>query len=148
MSDESSQAQQCLFCGITAGESIASVVYEDDVVVVFMDRYPVVPGHLLVVPRTHSVGLTDTDEETSTHVWRVGHRMSHAIRRSSLRSEGINVLLCDGVAAAQTVFHLHLHIIPRFDGDGWRGLGHVAAERERAELDREAAAIRAALETI
>ena len=84
-----------------------------------MDLNPVTPGHLLVVPRTHAVGLEDLDAATSAHVWSVGHDMAAALRRSGMRCEGINVLLCDGEVAFQTVFHFHLHVIPRYAGDGW-----------------------------
>src|SRR6476620_1734550 len=98
----------CVFCAIAAHQAEASVVYEDETVVVFMDLNPVTPGHLLVVPREHAVGLEDLDRATSAHVWSVGHDMARALRRSSLRPEGINVLLCDGEAAFQTVFHFHL----------------------------------------
>lgn len=136
--------QTCLFCEITAGYSDASEVFEDDTVVVFMDRYPVTPGHLLVVPRRHAVGLEDIDETTGEHVWAVGHRMARALRRSTLGSEGINVLLCDGEVAFQTAFHFHLHIIPRYRDDGWT-IEPDVQERARDLLDTDAAAIQAAL---
>lgn len=135
---------QCIFCVIVAGEADASVVFEDETAIAFMDLHPVTPGHLLVVPRKHAVGLEDLDGATSTHVWSVGHQMARALRRSSLRCEGINMLLCDGKAAFQTVFHFHLHVIPRYEGDGWEIIPDPL-ERDRAALDREAQAIRDAL---
>ncbi|WP_231979069.1 HIT family protein [Tessaracoccus coleopterorum] len=107
-----SAAQVCIFCAIAGGQHEASVVYEDESVVAFMDRYPVTRGHLLVVPRLHVVGLDDLDAVTSAHTWSVGHEIARALRRSSLACEGINVLVCDGEAAFQSVFHFHLHIIP------------------------------------
>lgn len=134
----------CIFCAIVERSAEASIVFEDETVVVFMDRYPVTPGHLLVVPRVHAVGLEDIDEATSAHVWSVGHDMARALRRSGMRCEGINVFLCDGKAAFQTVFHFHLHIIPRYPGDGWR-ITHGTAERERSLLDSDAQAIKAAI---
>ena len=91
-----SPAQECVFCAIAARQAEASVVYEDETVVAFMDLYPVTPGHLVVVPRKHAVGLEDLDGATSAHVWSVGHDMARALRRSSLGCEGINVLVCDG----------------------------------------------------
>jgi histidine triad (HIT) family protein len=139
--DTESTRDGCLFCDIAARQSEASVVYEDETVVAFMDRYPVTPGHLLVVPRKHSVGLEDLDGETSGRVWSVGHGLARALRRSTLAPEGINVLLCDGEAAFQTVFHFHLHVIPRYSGDGWE-IEPDTQERERTLLDRDAAAIR------
>lgn len=131
----------CVFCSIAAGEGEASVVFEDDTVVAFMDAFPVTPGHLLVVPRQHAVGLEDLDKETSTHVWSVGHDLARALRRSTLRPDGINVFLCDGEAAFQTVFHFHLHVIPRYLGDGW-SVGLDTLDRGREVLEGDAKAIR------
>jgi histidine triad (HIT) family protein len=134
----------CIFCAIVAGEAEASVVFEDETVVAFMDLNPVTPGHLLVVPRKHAVGLEDLDETTSAHVWSVGHDMSRALRRSRLRCEGINVLLCDGEVAFQTVFHFHLHVVPRYRGDGWSIIPEPI-ERERSLLDNDAQKIKDAI---
>ena len=141
-----SAGQGCVFCAIVAREAQASVVYEDETVVVWMALHPVTPGHLLVVPRKHAVGLEDLDRVTSAHVWSVGHDMAGALRRSSMRCEGINVFLCDGEVAFQTVFHFHLHVIPRYAGDGWKlppDLEEV--ERERSLLDTDAQAIKDAI---
>lgn len=135
---------ECIFCAIAAGRAEASLVYEDATVVVFMALHPVVPGHLLVVPREHAVGLEDIDPVTSAHVWSIGHEVSRALRRSGMRCEGINVFLCDGEAAFQTVFHFHLHVIPRYAGDGWTILPDEV-ERERSLLDGEAQVIRDAI---
>jgi len=116
-------------------------VYEDDTVVAFMDLNPVTPGHLLVVPRGHAVGLEDLDRAVGAHVWAVAHDMSRALRRSSLRCEGINLFLCDGEVAFQSVFHVHLHVIPRYAGDGWTLTGE-SVRRERSLLESEAQAIK------
>jgi diadenosine tetraphosphate (Ap4A) HIT family hydrolase len=134
----------CVFCAIVAGEAEASLVHEDETVVVFMALHPVVPGHLLVVPRRHAVGLEDLDAVTSAHVWSVGHAMAGAMRRSKLRCEGINILVCDGETAFQTVFHFHLHVIPRYVGDGWT-IVPDEVERARVLLDGDAQAIRDAI---
>ncbi|WP_062431280.1 HIT family protein [Herbidospora daliensis] len=134
----------CVFCAIVGGEAEASVPYADDRVMVVMDIAPVTPGHLLVIPRAHAVGFEDLDEDTGAHVWRIGHRMARALRRSGLRCDGVNVFLADGEAAFQEVFHVHLHVFPRYEGDGFR----IEADwntRERTLLDREAEAIRRAL---
>ncbi|MFD0886369.1 HIT family protein [Streptosporangium algeriense] len=136
-----------MFCAIVRGEAEASVPYADDRVMVIMDIGLVTPGHLLVVPRVHAVGLEDLDEETSTHVWRIGHRMGRALRRSGLRCAGVNLFLADGEAAFQEVFHFHLHVFPRFEGDGFR----IAAEwgtRARDLLDQEARAVRSGLQEL
>ena len=139
-----SPAQECIFCAIAANQAEASMVYEDETVVAFMDLHPVTQGHLLVVPREHAVGLEDLDIATSAHIWSVGHDMARALRRSSMRCEGINVLLCDGEVAFQTIFHFHLHVIPRYTGDGWT-IKPESLERERSLLDRDAKAIKVAI---
>lgn len=136
----------CVFCAVAAGRHEASVVYEDDIVVAFMDLNPVTQGHVLVVPRVHAAGLEDLDADTSAHAWSVGHNIARALRRSEFSCEGINMLVCDGEAAFQTVFHFHLHVIPRYRGDGWTGFDHNTVERERSLLNRDAQVIRDALE--
>ena len=138
------RSEQCVFCAIVAGDTEASLVYADEVAVVFMDVNPVTPGHLLVVPRSHAVGLEDLDEDTSAHVWSLGHQMARALRRTSLRCEGITVFLADGEAAFQEVFHFHLHVFPRFAGDGF-SIDADWKQRPRDLLDAEAQSIAAAL---
>ncbi|MFD1717912.1 HIT family protein [Georgenia deserti] len=139
-----SAAERCIFCAIATGHAEASVVYEDEIVVAFMDLNPVTPGHLLVVPRKHAVGLEDLDRVIGAHVWSVGHDMARALRRSDMGCEGINVFVCDGEVAFQTVFHFHLHVIPRYAGDGWT-ICPESQERERSLLDSDAQAIKDAI---
>ncbi|HSM25696.1 MAG TPA: HIT family protein [Anaerolineaceae bacterium] len=110
----------CIFCKILAGKAPANVVYEDEVCIVFMDIQPVTPGHMLVVPRQHFVGLSDLKEEIGGHLFRVGQRMATALKQSKIPCEGVNLFLADGEVAFQTVFHVHLHVIPRTSGDGFR----------------------------
>nr|MDT0663835.1 HIT family protein [Micromonospora sp. DSM 115978] len=136
--------QACVFCAIVQGEAEASVVYSDDLVVAFMDIQPVTPGHLMVVPRAHAVGLEDLDEQHGQHVWLIAHRLGRALRRSKLRCEGVNLFLADGEAAFQEVFHLHLHVFPRFAGDAFR-LDADWRLAGRAELDETAAMVRTGL---
>jgi diadenosine tetraphosphate (Ap4A) HIT family hydrolase len=142
--NSTSAAQECIFCAIVSRQAEASVVHEDGTVVVFMDRNPVTPGHLLVVPHAHSVCLEDLDGATGSHVWSAGRDMARALRRSGTGCEGINILLCDGEVAFQTVFHFHLHVIPRYAGDGWT-LKAESPERDRSLLDSDAQAIKDAI---
>ncbi|MGW8884546.1 HIT family protein [Streptomyces sp. NPDC055749] len=112
--------------------------------IAFMDLQPVNPGHLLVVPKTHAVGLEDLQEDVGVRVWKVAHRLGRVLRRSGLRCEGVNLLLADGAAAFQEVFHVHLHVIPRFTGDPFR----MSADwrvHERERLDETSAAVRSGL---
>ncbi len=134
------RTEQCVFCAIIAGDAETSMVFEDEVAVVFMDSNPVTPGHLLIVPRTHAVGLEDLDADTSAHVWSLGHQMACALRRTRLRCEGINMFVADGEAAFQEVFHFHLHVFPRFAGDGF-SIGADWKQRPRNLLDEEAHSI-------
>jgi diadenosine tetraphosphate (Ap4A) HIT family hydrolase len=118
------------------------VVYEDETVVTFMDLNPVTPGHLLVVSREHAGASKISMELLALTFGR--SVMARALRRSSMRCEGIDVLLCDGEVAFQTVFHFHLHVIPRYAGDGWT-LKAESPERERSLLDSDAQAIKDAI---
>jgi histidine triad (HIT) family protein len=136
----------CLLCGLVDGTLESSRVYEDERAVAFMDIQPVNPGHVLVVPRRHVAALAELDAEDAAHLMRVAQRITAALPRSELRAEGVNLWLADGEAAGQEVFHVHLHVVPRFAGDGF-GLrfGPDYRIRERAELDEAAARIRGAL---
>ena len=143
---DSLHTQECGFCRIVAGKAEASFVYRDERVVAFMDTTPVTPGHLLVIPIGHAEYLSDLDPADGARVFEVAQRLAAAIRRSGLRCEGVNFFLADGEQAGQEVRHVHLHIIPRFRGDGFGpkfppGYGQ---HPERSELDRIAAAIRTA----
>lgn len=134
---------ECIFCRIVAGTAPASVAYADDTAVVFLDVSPVTPGHLLVVPRAHAEGLADLDPATGAHLFRVGQRMAGVLRRSDLRCDGVNLFLADGVAAFQEVFHVHLHVIPRWKGDGF-ALKYKSGRPARADLDLQATQLRTA----
>lgn len=136
-----------MFCEIVAGRSPASVVYEDDLSLVIMTIGPVNPGHLLVLPRVHAPYLADLNEATGMHLFAVAMRMAAAIRASGLRCEGINLFLADGEAAFQEVFHLHLHVFPRFNGDDFAISADWSVSPSREELDTNAALIRRATAT-
>jgi histidine triad (HIT) family protein len=136
----------CIFCRILSGELPASVVYRDECCAAFMDIQPVNPGHLLVVPLAHAPHLADLDPETGAQLFRVAQRLAAALRASGVRCEGVNLFLADGAAAMQEVFHVHLHVFPRYAGDGF-GLtfgDHYWHRPVRAALDAVAARIRAA----
>jgi len=138
----------CVFCAIVRGTAQSSIVYADDAVVAFMDIQPVNEGHVLVVPRAHAAQLSELDGETGAHLFRVAMRLSEAIRKSGVRCEGLNCVLADGEAAGQEVFHVHLHLIPRFRGDGFgfRFGPEYGVQPDRARMDEVAAGICQALE--
>jgi len=137
----------CVFCAILQGQAEASLVYADERVVAFMDIQPINPGHLLVVPRLHAPHLADLDPETGGHLFQVGMRLAAAVRRSGVRCEGVNLFLADGAPAGQQVPHLHLHVVPRFRGDGFgfRFNPDYFCRPDRAALEKVAESIRRAM---
>jgi diadenosine tetraphosphate (Ap4A) HIT family hydrolase len=137
----------CIFCRIVAGEIPASFVHRDHTVSAFLDVRPVTPGHLLVVPDRHHALLADVPDPTWAAVTLVARRLSGALRASELGVAGVNLYLADGETAGQEVPHVHVHVIPRREGDGFRiATGAVSAPApERDELDRQAEAIRLAI---
>lgn len=137
----------CVFCGILAGKLPSSVVFRDDVCCAFLDIRPVNPGHVLVVPLAHAACLAELNAEVGAHVFKVGQRVAAALRESGLRCEGVNLFLADGAVAGQEVFHVHLHVIPRYAGDGFglRFGPSYGTMPARGELDDVADRIRRAL---
>ena len=133
----------CIFCAIVADQAERSIVYEDGLTLAFMDLTPVAPGHLLVVPKTHAAALADLDATIGGAVMQTAMRCATALRRSPLRTDGINLFLADGVAAGQEVFHVHLHVLPRFPGDGFGLRIDYDEPPTRSTLDTHAAAISA-----
>ena len=133
----------CVFCRVIAGELPASVVYEDDRAVAFLDIFPVHEGHTLVVPRDHAVDLRDCPADLAAHLFAIGARLAPAIVAVT-DADGFNIWTAAGRAAGQTVFHLHLHVLPRFAGDGFGPRLPKIPPREspRSALDHMAARIR------
>jgi histidine triad (HIT) family protein len=123
------------------------VVYSDETVMAFMDIRPVNPGHALVIPKAHASELSELDENTGAQMFKIGMRLAEALRRSSVRCEGVNLLLSDGEAAFQEVFHVHLHVIPRFKGDrfGIKFGNRYGLGSDRKGLDRIALSIKKAM---
>ena len=110
---------ECNFCKLIKRELPISVVYEDEKVISFMDIQPINPGHLLIIPKTHVTNLKDLKPDTGGHMFETAMRLSEALRVSDIKCEGVNLFLADGETAGQDVFHVHLHVIPRFRGDGF-----------------------------
>ena len=134
----------CIFCAILAGSVPASMVDEDGETIAFLDISPITPGHTLVVPRGHAASLAELDPAAGGAIFRTAMRVAEALRATDLRVEGVNLFVSDGTAAGQEVPHVHLHVIPRFPGDGLR-IQASARQPSREELDDTAAEISAAL---
>ncbi len=134
---------ECIFCAIASGTAPASLVYEDDVAVGFLDLFPVHKGHTLIVPRTHVADLLDCPPDVAGHLMAVAQRLAPRVMRVA-GGTGFNVWTANGAAAGQEVFHLHLHVLPRFDEDafGLRFPAGYPKEADRSGLDTLAAQIR------
>jgi histidine triad (HIT) family protein len=109
----------CLFCKIVAGDLPATRVHEDERTIAFMDINPATRGHLLVIPREHATDLHAIDPEDLTAVVLAAKDLAGRVRER-LGVDGVNLLSSNGKAAWQTVFHFHLHVIPRYDNDPLR----------------------------
>jgi histidine triad (HIT) family protein len=107
----------CVFCAIVAGEAPAITISDDDDYLAILDIRPFTRGHTLVIPKRHTVDLTDTPPETVAGMVTLGQRIAQAARRSGLLADGNNIAINDGKAAFQSVFHIHVHVVPRQNGD-------------------------------
>ncbi|MEK7148434.1 MAG: HIT family protein [Patescibacteria group bacterium] len=121
--DKNSNGAGCLFCKIVAGEIPAEKVYEDDTVLAFLDIHPVNIGHTLVIPKEHYANLYDTPDKTLAQIMTVVKKLGIAIKET-VSADGINIEMNNDSVAGQIILHTHLHIVPRFSGDGfthWNG---------------------------
>ncbi|MBY6540190.1 HIT family protein [Rhodococcus sp. BP-349] len=135
---------ECVFCDIVARRAPATIVHETDSVLAFLDIRPVTRGHTLVVPKVHSSGLETLDPAVGGQVFAAGQALAGAMRRSTLAADGVNLAMNDGRAAFQTMFHSHLHVVPRHHGDRIRFVAGMITRRQ-SEPEATARAIRAAL---
>ena len=137
----------CIFCDILARKLPATFVCRDEHVAAFMDIQPVNPGHVLVVPVQHFIGLGDLPADIGCKMFGIAQKVRAALRKSVLRCEGVNLLFADGEAAMQEVFQTHLHVIPRFasDGFGFRFPENYTHRPSREALEAAAAKIRRSL---
>ncbi|MEU7885933.1 HIT family protein [Microbispora bryophytorum] len=106
----------CSFCSIGQGQEDAQVVYEDVDTVAFFPLHPATPGHTLLIPRAHFPDMFSLDEEAATSLARATLKVARGIREA-LNPEGMNMINSAGEAASQTVFHVHVHLVPRWHGD-------------------------------
>jgi histidine triad (HIT) family protein len=132
----------CLFCGIVAGNVPAQIVDSDEHTVAFMDINPATRGHALVVPRTHAADLFEISDEDLEHTMIAARRLARMMK-ATLQPDGFNVLNSCGAAAWQTVFHFHLHVVPRYEDDPLE-LPWVPKEGDMDEIAAVAEEIRGA----
>ena len=127
-------ADKCVFCRIVRGEIPCSKVYENENILAFLDLAPVHPGHTLVIPKVHYANIKEFPCELSSAVCMALKKVAAAVEAAT-GAEGINIMQNNGLAAGQTVFHIHWHIIPRFSGDGlqmWPQGSYADAEAMQA----------------
>ena len=128
----------CVFCAIAAGEIPSFKVYEDELVLAYLDINPFSKGHTLVIPKAHTEGLLDTSDETlAAVIARVKKIAAHL--KTALPCDGFNILQNNGQSAGQTVMHVHFHIVPRYDQGPIVFENH---EGDMAELEKLSARIR------
>ena len=130
----------CIFCAIASRSAPAEVVQADDTAIAFLDISPATRGHTLVIPRKHSKDLTEIDGEDLAHVVKMAQAIAKRMP-GALGCDGVNLLNSCGAAAWQTVFHFHLHVIPRYDDDPLK-LPWIPSPPSTEELPQIAEALR------
>ena len=110
---------ECIFCAIVEGKIPSAKVYEDEHVFAFMDIAPANPGHLLIIPKQHYRNIFDMPAEVGSKIMEAAVPLAAAMRKA-LNPDGLNLFQSNEAAGFQTVFHFHLHLIPRWEGDPLR----------------------------
>jgi histidine triad (HIT) family protein len=131
----------CIFCAIAARGAPASMVYEDELSLAFLDIHPLARGHTLVIPREHCTNIFELSGPAGDAAMRAAAKVARALR-AELEPDGLNLLQSNGRAAGQRVFHFHFHLVPRWSTDGLFLPHHPPAPAERSALDELAVALR------
>jgi histidine triad (HIT) family protein len=132
--------ETCIFCKIVCKQAPASIIYEDETVMAFLDIRPLNIGHTLIIPKKHYVDIFDIPENLLSQVHKVAKQASFAVKKAA-NADGISIIQQNGKAAGQDIFHLHVHVVPRFEG---QKLPHFSdlKEVERAKLEEMAKKIK------
>ncbi len=124
----------CIFCKLASGEFSSSTIYEDDLFRVILDISPATKGHALLIPKRHMENIFELDGKESEQGLSIIRKVSFAIKKT-LNCDGINVLQNNGAAAGQSVFHIHFHIIPRYENDHvqipWKAIAYQEGEAKQ-----------------
>lgn len=123
----------CIFCKIANGDIPSVQIYEDDCFKVILDLGPATKGHALILPKDHAENIFELSEETAGEAMKLAKKIA-ATMKEKLHCDGVNLVQNNGTAAGQTVSHFHLHIIPRYEGDGQR-IGWNPTQPVREELE-------------
>ena len=130
----------CIFCKIVQKQAPASIIYEDETVIVFLDLHPLNMGHALVIPKAHYIDIFDTPEKKLSQVHKIAKIVSCAVKKAT-DADGISIIQQNGKAAGQDIFHLHVHVVPRFEGQKLPSFSDLK-EVERVKLDAMAKKIK------
>jgi histidine triad (HIT) family protein len=130
----------CIFCRIVQRQAPASIVYEDETVLAFIDIRPLSEGHTLVIPKDHYETIFDIPEELLAHLHIIVKRVALAVKKVA-NADGISIFQQNGAAAGQEMFHFHVHVVPRHEGKKLGRFGEIS-EADREKLDQLAAHIR------
>jgi histidine triad (HIT) family protein len=134
----------CLFCKIAKKEIPATLIYEDEDTLAFMDIGPIIKGHALVIPKSHYALISDTPDNTLTKLIKVCKKIANA-QQDGLGAEGCNIIQNNGACSGQEVPHLHFHVIPRFTNDGHHWNWAAKPYDEMSEMQQLAKKIQQAL---
>ena len=132
----------CIFCKIIAGDIPSATIYENEEFKVILDRFPSNEGHVLILPKNHTPNIFEIDPDQAGRLFTLASRIAR-VMKNELGFEHMNILQNNGVVAGQTVFHFHLHLIPRWEGDGIN-IGWTPTNPS----DEEIAAVKAKLENL
>ena len=131
----------CIFCKINKGEIPSTTIYEDDDFKVMLDINPASKGHAVILPKNHAANIFELEDEDAEKIFKVARKCASAMKEV-LHCDGINILQNNGEAAGQTVFHLHVHLIPRYNGDTvnitWKPLNPEENAAQMADAIRAA----------
>ena len=133
-------AEDCIFCKIVSKQAPSSIVYENEWILAFMDLRPVSEGHALIIPKQHYVDIFDIPAELLAETHKVTKTIAAAVRKATC-ADGISIVQQNGKAAGQDIFHMHVHVIPRFEGQKMPHFDELAVS-EREKLDEMAAKIK------
>jgi histidine triad (HIT) family protein len=125
--------ESCIFCKIVRKQAPSSIIYEDEKVLVFLDIRPLNMGHTLVIPKAHYVDIFDIPENELSQMHKVSKLISFAVKKAT-DADGISIIQQNGKAAGQDIFHIHVHVVPRFEGQKLPPFSELK-EVERIKLD-------------
>jgi histidine triad (HIT) family protein len=107
--------ESCEFCRVVSRQDDSTIIFEDEKTMVFMDIKPVIDGHTLVIPKAHYENIFEIPEDEIAYVHKIVKRMATAVKKA-MKADGISIIQHNGKAAMQRVFHLHVHVVPRYKG--------------------------------